>query len=125
MIRDFGGPLYADLLREYRVDLRAVCRGEGPPPSLVLELIEHLTSDSAFAAAAAAESTGSDPREWRRWQSRVHTALLAAEQIDFTREQTKAHVGKRYRFKPHPRPGSTRKPRLLTVAEINRGREAP
>jgi len=113
--------LYADLLREYRVDLREVCRGRGPRPSLIVALVENLSVDSAFHAASAAAETGSTFAEWRRWQSRVHSALLAAEQVDFIREGTAAHVGKKYKLKPHPRPGQTKKPRVLTVAEINRG----
>lgn len=108
-------------MREYRVDLREVCQGRGPAPSLVLALIEGLSVDSAFHASAAAKETRSDVTEWRYWQSRLQANLLSAELIDYVREQTKAHVGKKYKFKPHDRPGAKRKPRVLTVAEINRG----
>lgn len=102
-----------------------MCRGGGPRPSLVLALVEHLPADSAFAASAAAARTRSDPDEWRQWQSGLHQATLLAELIDFQRENTKAQVGKKYRFKPHPRPGERRKPRVVTVAELNRRGGAP
>lgn len=98
-----------------------MCQGRGPSPPLVLALIENLTGDSAFHADAAAKKTNSTFAEWRQWQSTVHAALLAAEQIDFTREGTAAHVGKKYKLKPHPRPGDKGTPRgrVLTVAQIN------
>lgn len=103
------------------MDLRQVCQGRGPSPSLVVSLVEHLTADSAFHASAAAQESRSDFTEWRHWQSRLQTNLLSAELIDYVREQTKAHVGKKYKLKPHERPGAKKKPRVLTVAEINRG----
>lgn len=101
------------------MDLRQVCQGRGPSPSLVMTLVENLTADSAFHADAAAKKTGSTFAEWRQWQSTVHAALLAAEQIDFVREGTAAHVGKKYKLKPHPRPGAKKAARVLTVAQIN------
>jgi len=107
------------------VDLVEVCRGCGPTPSLVVALIENLTADSAFHASSAAAETGSTFTEWRRWQSTVHSALLAAEQIDFVREGTAAHVGKKYKLKPHPRPGEKKRARVLTVADINRMADGP
>ncbi|MFC7330821.1 hypothetical protein [Marinactinospora rubrisoli] len=81
--------------------------------------MDHLPADAAFAASAAAERTRSEVEEWRTWQSGVHQALLLAELIDFTREGTKAQVGRRYKLKPHPRPGETKKARVITVAELN------
>lgn len=121
MIRDHGGPLYADLLRYYGVDLTQVCQGRGPAPGLVLSLVEFLPADSAFAASASAEKTNSEIHEWRTWQAQLQSNLLLAELIDFQRENTKAQVGKRYKFKPHPRPGEKKKARVVTVAELNRG----
>lgn len=92
----------------------------GPAPSLVLALIEALPADAAFAASAAAAKRAGEVEEWRSWQSGLQSNLLLAELIDYTREQTKAHVGKKYKFRPHERPGAKKKPRVLTVAEINR-----
>jgi len=97
-----------------------VVAGRGPSAALVLALIEGLPADAAFTASAAAASTRSAVDEWRMWQSTLQSNLLAAEEIDFTREGTKAQVGKKYKFKPHPRPGATKKPRVLTVAQINK-----
>ncbi|ASU81403.1 hypothetical protein CDO52_00170 [Nocardiopsis gilva YIM 90087] len=111
--------MYADLLRYYRVDLAEVVGGRGPSPVLTLALVEGLPNDSAFHASCAAEETRSELAEWRAWQSRLQANLLAAELIDFQRENTRAQVGKRYRFTPHRRPGAKKRPRVLTVAEIN------
>lgn len=97
-----------------------MCQGRGPRPTLVLTLVEHLPTDSAFAASTAAEKTGSEISDWRRWQSSVNLSLLIAELIDFTREQTSAHVGKKYKFDPHERPGQKKAARVLTVAQINK-----
>jgi len=87
-------------------------------------MVENLTADSAFHAAAAAAETGSTFGEWRRWQSTVNAALLAVEQIDFVREGTAAHVGKKYKLTPHERPGQRQRARVLTVADILRRQEA-
>ncbi len=106
------------------MDLAEVCQGRGPSPSLVLTLIEHLSPDSAFRATAMATARGSDPGEWRLWQSRLQANLLSAEQIDYIREGTRAHVGKKYKLTPHDRPGAKRKPRVVTVSDIRRAREA-
>lgn len=103
------------------MDLAEVCQGRGPSPSQVLSLIEHLTPDSAFRAEVLAAQKGTDPVEWRLWQSRLQANLLSAEQIDFIREGTAAHVGKKYKLKPHDRPGAKAKPRVVTVTEINSG----
>ncbi|RCV53469.1 hypothetical protein [Marinitenerispora sediminis] len=96
-----------------------VCQGRGPRPQLVLALVDNLPADSAFAASAAAEHTRSEVEEWRTWQSGLQGNLLLAELIDRQRENTKAQVGKKYRFKPHPRPGEKKKARVITVAELN------
>lgn len=46
MIEKFGGGLYRDLLFYYNVDLSKTITGDGPPPSLVLELVRHLPHGS-------------------------------------------------------------------------------
>jgi hypothetical protein len=111
------------MLHYYRVDLTEVCSGRGYTPTLVLALIENLPADSAFTASTAAGKNGVFD-EWRTWQSGLQSNLLAASQIDFTREGTQAQVGKKYKFKPYPRPGAKSKPKVLTVAEINAQRAA-
>ena len=77
------------------MDLAEVCQGRGPRPSQVLSLIEHLTPDSAFRAVVLAAEKGTDPVEWRLWQSRLQANLLSAEQIDFIREGTAAHIDRK------------------------------
>jgi hypothetical protein len=84
----------------------------------VLALVEGLPADSAFAAAAAAARTKSAVADWRTWQSGIQTALLLAELIDRQRENTRIHVGPRYKLKPHERPGDRKTPTVVRVADI-------
>lgn len=111
MIDEYGEGLYPDLLRYWGIDLVAVVAGDGPPPSLVLSLVQALPDDSLTVALMQGG------RQHFGWG---HDRHLRASLYDAINQNTIASGNwkKPPRFPAWPRPEVVKKKKRRSVADM-------
>lgn len=94
LLRDYRGPLRADMRRVYGIDLDEVVEQRSIKPSVLLDLIDHLPADAAIHRAL-------DPMA--AWSQTDYLLAVVADRVG----QVLNALGAKPKYEPLPRPGDT------------------